>query len=53
MRRGERHRKARPATPLTPPQVLELMHDRKPDLSFPHIAEAWAENLLSPHGTAG
>jgi len=39
--------------PLTPPRVLELLLDLKSDLSFPHIAEAWAENLVRPHGTAG
>jgi hypothetical protein len=39
--------------PLTPPRVLELLLDLKSDLSFPYIAEAWAENLVRPHGTAG
>jgi hypothetical protein len=39
--------------PLTPPRVLELLLDRKPDLSFPHIAEVWADNLVRPHGAAG
>ena len=23
------------------------------NLSFPHIAEAWADNLVRPHGIAG
>lgn len=36
--------------PLTPPRVLELLLDRKQDLTFPHIAEAWADNLVRPHG---
>ncbi|MBR1268053.1 xanthine dehydrogenase family protein [Bradyrhizobium sp. AUGA SZCCT0222] len=39
--------------PLTPPRVLELLLDRKPDLSLPHIAEDWADNLVRPHGTTG
>jgi CO/xanthine dehydrogenase Mo-binding subunit len=39
--------------PLTPPRVLELLLDRKRDLTLPHIAEAWADNLVRPHGTAG
>lgn len=37
--------------PLTPPRVLELLFDRKRDLSLPHIAEAWADNLVRPHKT--
>jgi CO/xanthine dehydrogenase Mo-binding subunit len=36
--------------PLTPPRVLELLLDRRPTLSLPHIAEAWADNLVRPHG---
>ncbi|MBR1150343.1 xanthine dehydrogenase family protein molybdopterin-binding subunit [Bradyrhizobium sp. JYMT SZCCT0428] len=39
--------------PLTPPRVLELLLDQKPDLSLPHIAEDWADNLVRPHGTTG
>ena len=39
--------------PLTPPRVLELLLDRRLDLDFPHIAEAWTDNLVRPHGTAG
>lgn len=35
--------------PLTPPRVLELLLDRKCDLALPHIAEAWADNLVRPH----
>ncbi|MDA9506980.1 aldehyde oxidase [Bradyrhizobium sp. CCBAU 11386] len=38
--------------PLTPPRVLELLLDRKGELSLPHIAKAWADNLVRPHGTA-
>jgi hypothetical protein len=33
--------------------VLELLLDRKLDLNFPYIAEAWTDNLVRPHGTAG
>ncbi|MCA6123815.1 xanthine dehydrogenase family protein [Bradyrhizobium sp. WSM 1704] len=36
--------------PLTPPRVLELLLDRNQDLTFSHIAEAWADNLVRPHG---
>ncbi|CAN7209050.1 xanthine dehydrogenase family protein molybdopterin-binding subunit [Bradyrhizobium sp. LjRoot220] len=39
--------------PLTPPRVLELLLDRKPDLSLSHIAEEWMDNLVCPHGTTG
>jgi hypothetical protein len=39
--------------PLTPPRVLELLLDRKPDLALPHIAGAWADNLVRPHDTVG
>ncbi|MBR1234034.1 xanthine dehydrogenase family protein molybdopterin-binding subunit [Bradyrhizobium sp. AUGA SZCCT0182] len=39
--------------PLTPPRVLELLLDQKPDLSLPHIAEDWMDNLVRPHGTTG
>ncbi|WP_312017024.1 hypothetical protein [Bradyrhizobium jicamae] len=39
--------------PLTPPRVLELLLDRNRPLSLPHIADAWANNLVRPHGTAG
>jgi CO/xanthine dehydrogenase Mo-binding subunit len=35
--------------PLTPPRVLELILDRHPELTLPHIAEKWANNLLRPH----
>ncbi|TKV80518.1 xanthine dehydrogenase family protein [Bradyrhizobium elkanii] len=35
--------------PLTPPRVLELLLERKPDLALAHIAEAWADNLVRPH----
>ncbi|MBR0840993.1 xanthine dehydrogenase family protein [Bradyrhizobium liaoningense] len=35
--------------PLTPPRVLELLLDRKQDLTLPHIAETWADNLVRPH----
>jgi CO/xanthine dehydrogenase Mo-binding subunit len=38
--------------PLTPPRVLELLLDRKCDLTLAHIAEAWADNLVRQHGTA-
>jgi CO/xanthine dehydrogenase Mo-binding subunit len=38
--------------PLTPPRVLELLLDRKPDLLLPHIADSWADNLVRPHGGA-
>lgn len=38
--------------PLTPPRVLELLLDRKCDLALPHIAEAWADNLVRPHGAS-
>lgn len=34
--------------PLTPPRVLELLLDRKQDLTLPHIAEAWMDNLVHP-----
>jgi CO/xanthine dehydrogenase Mo-binding subunit len=37
--------------PLTPPRVLELLFDRKPDLNLPHIAETWSDNLVRPHKT--
>ena len=36
--------------PLTPPRVLELLLERKRDLSLPHIAETWSDNLIRPHG---
>lgn len=36
--------------PLTPPRVLELLLDRKADLTFPHIVPLWRNNLLRPHG---
>lgn len=36
--------------PLTPPRVLQLILGRTEDLTLPHIAEIWAENLLRPHG---
>jgi hypothetical protein len=39
--------------PLTPPRVLELLLDCKRYLTLPHIAEAWADNLVHPRGTAG
>ncbi|MCP3468879.1 xanthine dehydrogenase family protein molybdopterin-binding subunit [Bradyrhizobium sp. CCGUVB1N3] len=35
--------------PLTPPRVLELLLDRKRDLTLPHIAETWSDNLVRPH----
>jgi CO/xanthine dehydrogenase Mo-binding subunit len=38
--------------PLTPPRVLELLLERKPELNFPHIRDEWADNLVYPHGTA-
>ncbi|GLR83502.1 xanthine dehydrogenase family protein molybdopterin-binding subunit [Bradyrhizobium iriomotense] len=37
--------------PLTPPRVLELLLDRKRDLTLPHIAETWSDNLVRPHKT--
>ncbi|MBR0897259.1 xanthine dehydrogenase family protein [Bradyrhizobium tropiciagri] len=37
------------ALPLTPPRVLELLLDRKPELTLPHIADKWADNLIRPH----
>ncbi|MGY4318698.1 hypothetical protein ACVWW1_008025 [Bradyrhizobium sp. JR3.5] len=40
------------ALPLTPPRVLELLLDRKQDLPLPHIADAWADNLIRSHLTA-
>jgi CO/xanthine dehydrogenase Mo-binding subunit len=36
--------------PLTPPRVLELLLDQGPTLALPHIAEAWTDNLMRPHG---
>ncbi|KJC57104.1 aldehyde oxidase [Bradyrhizobium sp. LTSPM299] len=39
--------------PLTPPRVLELLLDRRQDLTLPHIADVWADNLVRPHGTSG
>ena len=36
--------------PLTPPRVLEMLLDRKPELAFPQIAPLWTDNLLRPHG---
>jgi hypothetical protein len=39
--------------PLTPPRVLELLLNRKPELSLPHVAEAWMDNLVRPHNTLG
>ncbi|WP_375776661.1 xanthine dehydrogenase family protein molybdopterin-binding subunit [Bradyrhizobium sp. ma5] len=39
------------ALPLTPPRVLELLLDRKQDLTLPHIADAWADNLTRSHQT--
>jgi CO/xanthine dehydrogenase Mo-binding subunit len=35
--------------PLTPPRVLELLLDRKQELTLPHIGEAWTDNLVQPH----
>lgn len=35
--------------PLTPPRVLELLLGRKRDLTLPHIAGAWSDNLVRPH----
>jgi len=40
------------ALPLTPPRVLELLLDRKQDLTLHHIADAWADNLIRSHQTA-
>ncbi|GIQ74727.1 xanthine dehydrogenase family protein molybdopterin-binding subunit [Bradyrhizobium sp. RD5-C2] len=40
------------ALPLTPPRVLELLLDRKQDLTLPHIADAWADNLTRSHQTS-
>ncbi|MHC2435942.1 xanthine dehydrogenase family protein molybdopterin-binding subunit [Bradyrhizobium sp. USDA 4451] len=37
------------ALPLTPPRVLELLLDRKPELTLPHIADKWMDNLIRPH----
>ena len=37
--------------PLTPPRVLELLLDRKPELNFPHIRDGWADNLVRPHNS--
>ncbi|MDE5441620.1 molybdopterin-dependent oxidoreductase [Bradyrhizobium sp. CSA207] len=39
--------------PLTPPRVLELLLDQGPTLSLPHIADAWTDNLVRPHGASG
>ncbi|KJC42305.1 aldehyde oxidase [Bradyrhizobium sp. LTSP885] len=39
--------------PLTPPRVLELLLDRRQDLTLPHIADVWADNLVRPHGASG
>lgn len=36
--------------PLTPPRVLSLLLGREPPLAFPHIAEAWEDNLTRRHG---
>jgi CO/xanthine dehydrogenase Mo-binding subunit len=33
--------------PLTPPRVLELLMGNNPPLHFPHIAEAWRDNVLA------
>ena len=33
--------------PLTPPRVLELLMGNNPPLDFPHIAEAWRDNVLA------
>jgi len=33
--------------PLTPPRVLELLMGNNPPLNFPHIAEAWRDNVLA------
>ncbi|MBR1143133.1 xanthine dehydrogenase family protein molybdopterin-binding subunit [Bradyrhizobium sp. AUGA SZCCT0431] len=38
--------------PLTPPRVLELLLDRNQELILAHIAEAWADNLVRPHGAS-
>ncbi|UGY00954.1 xanthine dehydrogenase family protein molybdopterin-binding subunit [Bradyrhizobium quebecense] len=40
------------ALPLTSPRVLELLLDRKQDLTLHHIADAWADNLIRSHQTA-
>ncbi|PDT76131.1 xanthine dehydrogenase family protein molybdopterin-binding subunit [Bradyrhizobium sp. C9] len=40
------------ALPLTPPRVLELLLDRMQDLTLPHIADAWTDNLTRSHQTA-
>ncbi|MBR1202897.1 MULTISPECIES: xanthine dehydrogenase family protein molybdopterin-binding subunit [unclassified Bradyrhizobium] len=40
------------ALPLTPPRVLELLLDRKQDLTLPHIADMWADNLIRSHQTS-
>ena len=32
--------------PLTPPRVLELLMGNNAPLNFPHIAEAWRDNVL-------
>ena len=34
--------------PLTPPHVLELLLDRHGRPNFPHIADAWSDNVLAP-----
>jgi CO/xanthine dehydrogenase Mo-binding subunit len=33
--------------PLTPPRVLELMLGKNEPLRFPHIADAWRDNVLT------
>jgi CO/xanthine dehydrogenase Mo-binding subunit len=35
--------------PLTPPRVLELILERNRPLAFPHIADAWRDNVLRDH----
>ncbi|GKQ49657.1 xanthine dehydrogenase family protein molybdopterin-binding subunit [Bradyrhizobium sp. Ce-3] len=35
--------------PLTPPRVLALLLERKPELALSHIAELWVDNLVRPH----
>jgi CO/xanthine dehydrogenase Mo-binding subunit len=35
--------------PLTPPRVLELILERNQPLAFPHIADAWRDNVLRDH----
>ena len=36
--------------PLTPPRVLAMMLGRNPRVELPHIAPAWADNVIGRAG---